>query len=84
MLGKVRVTIIYPGAVESELVEASNDEQTSSQISSNFSGVSFISPSAISRAVRYAIKQPDEVAETRNCSTSIQPRIIKTYTKVKS
>jgi NADP-dependent 3-hydroxy acid dehydrogenase YdfG len=24
-LGKVRVTIIYPGAVESELVEASNN-----------------------------------------------------------
>jgi NADP-dependent 3-hydroxy acid dehydrogenase YdfG len=61
-LGKVRVTIIYPGAVESELVEASNDEQTSKQIISNFSDVSFISPSAISRAVRYAIEQPDEVA----------------------
>lgn len=58
-LGKVRVTIIYPGAVESELVVASNDEQTSSQISGSFS---FISPSAISRAVRYAIEQPDEVA----------------------
>lgn len=58
-LGKVRVTIIYPGAVESELVEASNDEQTSSQIKGSFS---YISPSAISRAVRYAIEQPDEVA----------------------
>jgi len=58
-LGKVRVTIIYPGAVESELVVASNDEQTSNQISGSFS---FISPSAISRAVRYAIEQPDEVA----------------------
>lgn len=61
-LGKVRVTIIYPGAVESELVEASNDEQTSSQISGNFSNVTYISPSAIGRAVRYAIEQPDEVA----------------------
>jgi NADP-dependent 3-hydroxy acid dehydrogenase YdfG len=61
-LGKVRVTIIYPGAIESELIEASNDAQTSSQINSNFSGVSFISPTAISRAVRYAIEQPDEVA----------------------
>ncbi|MGL5806678.1 MAG: hypothetical protein ACRC2R_22205 [Xenococcaceae cyanobacterium] len=61
-MSKVRVTIIYPGAVESELIESSNDEQTSSQINSNFSDVSFISPSAISRAVRYAIEQPDEVA----------------------
>ena len=58
-LGQVRVTIIYPGAVESELVEASNDEQTSNQITSSFS---YISPTAISRAVRYAIEQPDEVA----------------------
>lgn len=58
-LGKVRVTIIYPGAVESELVEASNNEQTSSQIRGSFS---YISPSAIGRAVRYAIEQPDEVA----------------------
>lgn len=61
-LGKVRVTIIYPGAVESELIQASNDEQTSNQIASNFSEVSFIPPTAISQAVRYAIAQPDEVA----------------------
>lgn len=58
-LGKVRVTIVYPGAVESELISSSNDEQTSSQISSSFD---HISPTAISRAVRYAIEQPDEVA----------------------
>lgn len=57
-LGKVRVTIIYPGAIESELIESSNDEKTSSQISSSFDQ---ISPTAISRAVRYAIEQPDEV-----------------------
>ena len=59
MLGKVRVTIIYPGAVESELVESSNDEQTSKQVNSSFD---FMSPSAISQAVRYAIAQPDEVS----------------------
>lgn len=58
-LGKVRVTIIYPGAVESELAEVSNDEKTSSQISESFS---HIPASAISRAVLYAIEQPDEVA----------------------
>jgi NADP-dependent 3-hydroxy acid dehydrogenase YdfG len=62
MLGKVRVTIIYPGAVESELIESSNDQQTSNQIASNFSEVSFIPPTAISNAVRYAIAQPKEVA----------------------
>ena len=59
MLGKVRVTIIYPGAVESELVESSNDRETSNQVNSSFD---FISPSAISQAVRYAIEQPDEVS----------------------
>ena len=61
-LGKVRVTIIYPGAVESELMQSSNDEQTINQISSNFSEVSFIPPTAIGNAVRYAIEQPDEVS----------------------
>ncbi|MEY2832781.1 MAG: hypothetical protein RLZZ574_2039 [Cyanobacteriota bacterium] len=61
-LGKVRVTTIYPGAVESELMQSSNDEQTIDQIASNFSEVSFISPTAISQAVRYAIAQPKEVA----------------------
>ena len=54
-LGKVRVTIIYPGAVESELIQSSNDEPTANQINSNFSGVDFIPPTAISQAVRYVI-----------------------------
>ena len=58
-LGKVRVTTIYPGAVESELISSSNDEQTTSQIKSSFD---HISPTAISNAVRYAIAQPDEVS----------------------
>ncbi|VEP17593.1 putative enzyme [Hyella patelloides LEGE 07179] len=58
-LGKVRVTIIYPGAIESELISSSNDEQTSNQLESNFNA---ISPTAISQAVRYAIEQPSEVA----------------------
>jgi NADP-dependent 3-hydroxy acid dehydrogenase YdfG len=61
-LGKVRVTTIYPGAVESELIQSSNDEQTINQIASDFSEVSFISPTAISQAVHYAIAQPKEVA----------------------
>lgn len=60
MLGKVRVTTIYPGAVESELIQSSNDEQTSSQIESSFD-IDFLPPTAISNAVRYAISQPDEV-----------------------
>ena len=59
MLGKVRVTLICPGAVESELVESSNDEQTSKQINSSFD---YMSPSAISNAVNYAIAQPDGVS----------------------
>ncbi|PZD73280.1 putative oxidoreductase [Acaryochloris thomasi RCC1774] len=58
-LGKVRVTTIYPGAVESELITASNDQQTGEQVEESFS---FISPTAISRAVLYAIEQPDDVS----------------------
>lgn len=58
-LGKVRVTTIYPGAVESELITASNDQQMGQQIEEKFS---FISPTAISRAVLYAIEQPDDVS----------------------
>ncbi|MEM7595723.1 MAG: SDR family oxidoreductase [Cyanobacteria bacterium P01_A01_bin.83] len=61
-LGRVRVTIIYPGAVESELIQSSNDEQTANQINNSFSEVNFIPPTAISQAVRYAIDQPNEVA----------------------
>ncbi len=58
-LGKVRVTTIYPGAVESELITASNDQQMGQQIEERFS---FISPTAISRAVLYAIEQPNDVS----------------------
>lgn len=58
-LGKVRVTIIYPGAVESELIDSSNDEQTSNQLEGSFD---FIPPTAISNAVRYAIAQPNGVS----------------------
>jgi NADP-dependent 3-hydroxy acid dehydrogenase YdfG len=58
-LGKVRVTTIYPGAVESELIQSSNDKQTADRLESAFD---HIPPTAISNAVRYAIAQPDEVA----------------------
>lgn len=58
-LGKVRVTTVYPGAVESELITASNDQQMGQQVEERFN---FISPTAISRAVRYAIEQPDDVS----------------------
>jgi NADP-dependent 3-hydroxy acid dehydrogenase YdfG len=58
-LGKVRVTTIYPGAIESELIQSSNDEQTSNQLESSFNA---IPATAISNAVHYAIAQPKEVA----------------------
>jgi NADP-dependent 3-hydroxy acid dehydrogenase YdfG len=48
--------------VESELIQSSNDEQTSNQIAGNFSEVNFIPPTAISNAIRYAIAPPQEVA----------------------
>lgn len=55
-LGKVRVTIIYPGAVESELIEASNDKQTSRQMNSSFS---FISPLPL--VERYAMRSSNQM-----------------------
>ena len=58
-LGIVRVTTIYPGAVESELVAASNDGKTGQQVADIFPR---ISATAISQAVRFAIEQPSDVS----------------------
>ena len=56
---KIRVTVIYPGVVESELAESISDEAARAEMRT-FRRVA-ISPDAIARAIAYAIEQPDDV-----------------------
>lgn len=55
----VRVTIVSPGVVDSELAETITHESTQAAIA-EFRKVS-ITPDAIARAIAYAIEQPDSV-----------------------
>jgi NADP-dependent 3-hydroxy acid dehydrogenase YdfG len=55
----LRVTVIYPGVVESELANTITDD-TARQAMDSFRRIA-IKPDAIARAVAYAIEQPDEV-----------------------
>jgi NADP-dependent 3-hydroxy acid dehydrogenase YdfG len=56
---EVRVTIISPGVVESELAHTITDPSTREMIN-DFRKVA-LAPDAIARAVAYAIEQPDDV-----------------------
>jgi len=56
---RIRVTVISPGVVESELADSISDPQAREAMKS-FRQVA-IAPDAIARAVAYAIEQPDEV-----------------------
>ena len=56
---KLRVTVISPGVVESELAESISDAAGREEMKA-FRSIS-ISPSAIARAVRFAIEQPEDV-----------------------
>lgn len=56
---RIRVTVISPGVVESELAESISDAAGREEMKA-FRAIS-ISPSAIARAVRFAIEQPDDV-----------------------
>ncbi len=56
---KLRVTVISPGVVESELAESISDAAGREEMKA-FRAIS-ISPFAIARAVRFAIEQPDDV-----------------------
>ena len=57
--GDIRVTLVSPGVVESELAESISDEGARDAMR-EFRKVA-ISPSAIARAVAYAIEQPADV-----------------------
>ncbi|MDE1181066.1 SDR family oxidoreductase [Paraburkholderia sp.] len=58
--GKIRTTIISPGAVESELQNHSSDPDTSAMVQS-FYEANQISSDSVARAIAYAIDQPDDV-----------------------
>lgn len=57
--GDIRVTLVSPGVVESELAESISDEATR-EVMREFRKVA-IGPDAIARAVAYAIEQPADV-----------------------
>lgn len=57
--GDIRVTLVSPGVVESELAESISDEATR-EVMREFRKVA-IRPDAIARAVAYAIEQPADV-----------------------
>jgi NADP-dependent 3-hydroxy acid dehydrogenase YdfG len=55
----VRVTIISPGVVETELGSDISDEGTK-QVLVGFRKIA-LTPDAIARAIAYAVEQPDDV-----------------------
>ncbi|MDO4626035.1 MAG: SDR family oxidoreductase [Pasteurellaceae bacterium] len=57
----IRVTTIYPGAVDSELKLHSTDKESAAGVEA-FYKANEISADSIARAVAYAIEQPDDVA----------------------
>ncbi len=56
---KIRVTVVSPGVVESELADSISDEKGRNEMK-EFRRIS-IKPDAIARAIAYAIEQPSEV-----------------------
>lgn len=57
----IRVTTLYPGAIDSELKHGSSDEQVSAAIQT-FYASNEIPADSVARAIAYAIEQPAEVA----------------------
>ena len=57
----IRVTTLYPGAVESELKYGSSDPEASANIQAFYKAYE-IPASSVARAIAYAIGEPEEVA----------------------
>ena len=57
----IRVTTLYPGAVESELKYGSSDPEASENIQAFYKAYE-IPASSVARAIAYAIGEPEEVA----------------------
>lgn len=71
LAGKVKVTCIEPGAVESELKFGSGDNESKKKII-DFYAQQAISPDAIARAIAYSIEQPSDVSVSE---ISIRPTV---------
>ncbi|GJH39595.1 oxidoreductase [Capnocytophaga sp. HP1101] len=56
----IRVTVLYPGAVDSELKYGSSDPESSEMIKASYK--SAIPADSVARAIAYAIEQPADVA----------------------
>ena len=59
---KIRVTVVCPGVVESEVADSISDEKGREEMKA-FRQVA-LHPDAIARAVRFAVEQPDDVNTT--------------------
>ena len=57
----IRVTTLYPGAVESELKYGSSDAETSAGIQAFYKEYE-IPADSVARAIAYAVEQPEDVA----------------------
>jgi NADP-dependent 3-hydroxy acid dehydrogenase YdfG len=57
----IRVTTLYPGAIDSELKLGSSDPDASAAMQSFYAAYE-ISADSVARAVAYAIEQPADVA----------------------
>jgi len=57
----IRVTCLYPGAINTELVQSINDAQARAEVQAFYDAYG-IEADAVARAVLYALEQPAEVA----------------------
>jgi len=58
----IRVTMVEPGAVETELPDHISDEEAQEAISELLSGVEPLNPADIANAIVYAVTQPERVS----------------------
>jgi len=58
----IRVTCLYPGAIQTELVNSINDEESRAAVQAFYDNYGNISADTIARAVVYALEQPADVA----------------------
>lgn len=58
----IRVTCLYPGAIQTELVNSINDKESRAAVQAFYDSYGNISADAVARAVVYALEQPTDVA----------------------
>jgi len=58
----IRVTCLYPGAIQTELINSINDKESRAAVQAFYDSYGNISADAVARAVVYALEQPTDVA----------------------